>query len=208
MPVTKTTLPHALRIVCRYLNARVTPRNWRNVVLGPFRNTILPHGVEAPDNTPVFGVSSSAELEQILDEYRPFVRRVINVDRYDSPEAVKFCDAITRRAGLELQGLIFNRRTGLLTPIWKTKESSFSEMLYAYLVLALQEVPPRHLHECKSCGKFFLDASRRKMTFCSPRCRNTELVRRYRERHPKKYNKYQRQLMADRYAARKPHDED
>ena len=203
MLVTKAPLPHALRIVCRYLNASVTQHNWRKVALGPFRKTILPRGVEPPDNSPVFGVFSATELEKFLDEYRLIVRRFIHVERYDSADAVKLCDAVTQRAGLELQHVTFNRRTGLLTPIWKTKEYSFSEMLYAYLVLAFQEVPPRHLHECECCGKFFLDSSRRKMTFCSPRCRNTVLVRRYRERHPKRYKDYQRRLMRARYAAGK-----
>jgi hypothetical protein len=204
MQVTKDSLmlPRALRVVCRYANTRVAERNWRNVVLGPFLKDILPRGVKPPE-TPVFGVSSSTELEKILDEYRSFVRRIINLDRYESPEAVELCGALAQRAGLKVHGLIFNGRTGLLTPNWEVKENSFTEMLYAYLVLALQEVPPRHLHECDSCGKFFLDESRRKMTFCSPRCRNRELVRRYRERHPEKYRADQRRIMRDRYAARK-----
>jgi predicted RNA-binding Zn-ribbon protein involved in translation (DUF1610 family) len=204
MPITRRsrTLPHVLRVVRRYLNTRVTPRNWRRVVLGPFRNAILPRGVRPPQ-TPVFGVSSADELQKILDEYRPFVQRLIQLDRYDSAEAIALCKALAQRAKLQVKGLTFNRRTGLLTPSWDTATSSFTEMLYAYLVLAFQEVPPRHLHECESCGKFFLDPSRRRMTFCSPKCRNAELVRRYRERHPEKYRAYQRRLMRERYAAGK-----
>ncbi len=195
-------LPHPLRVVWQYANTRVTPRNWRRVALGPFRTTILPRGMQLP-GTPVFGVSSANELQKILDEFRPFVRQLIRLDSYESAEAIALCKTLAQRAKLQVAGLTFNRRTGLLTPRWDTATSSFTEMLYAYLVLAFQEVPPRHLHECDSCGKFFLHASRRRMIFCSPKCRNTELVRRYRERHREKYRAYQRRLMRERYAARK-----
>ncbi len=170
-------------------------------MLGPFRNIILPRG--APPETSVFGVSSGDELQKILDEYRPFVRRLIQLESYDSAEATALCKTLARRARLQMTGLTFNRRTGLLAPRWDTATSSFTEMLYAYLVLAFQEVPPSHLHECASCGKFFLEASRRRMTFCSATCRNAELVRRYRERHPERYRAYQRRIMRERYAARK-----
>ncbi len=171
-------------------------------MLGPFRTTILPRGVQPPE-TPIFGVSSADELQKILEEYRPFVRRLIQLARYDSLEAIALCKALAERAKLQVTGLTFNRRTGLLTPSWQTQQNSFTEMLYAHLVLAFEEVSPRHLHECESCGKFFLDASRRRMSFCSRKCRNAELVRRYRERHPDKYRAYQRRLMRERYAAGK-----
>src|SRR5216684_2087154 len=110
MPITKhiRKLPHELQVVCHYANTtRVTPRNWRHVVLGPFRKNILPRGMDPPE-TPVFGVSSDTQLNQILDEYRALIRRIVKLESDDSPEAVEVSEMLEQRAGLQRQGLFFN----------------------------------------------------------------------------------------------------
>lgn len=186
------TLPYEFKVVNHYANARPTDRTWRKVVFGLFHKHILPAGVEPPDG-PVFGVSSCEELDAILSEFRDMLHRLIHI-RTDS-EAAELGEMLGAKAGLELQGVLVDRRTGLLTPIWKTRQETFREMLHAYLTLALQKVSYHHIRCCENCEKFFLDSSRRRQKFCSARCRNRVLVQRYRERHPERYRAYQRELM-------------
>lgn len=195
-------LPYPLRIVKHYANARATDRNWHKIVLGLFRKHILPPGVEPPDG-PVFGVTSREHLESILSGFRETLCRLIDLKGLTRSEAADFCEEIAGKARLALQSVTIDSRSGLLTPVWRTGDDSFTEMLYAFLLMALQEVPYRHLHRCDYCEKFFLDGSRRYLKFCSARCRNGELVRRYRARHPEEYRTYQRDLMRRLYRERR-----
>ena len=195
MPLLSQRVPYPVRVVKHYVNATVTERNWRRVVLGPLRRTILSPGTNVPDG-PVFGIASAAQLESELAEFRTVVRALVCVDTDE--EAARLGADIARRANLELDTVTLDRRSGRLEPVWKTKTDSFTEMLFGFLILALQEMPYRHLHCCEGCEQFFVDASQRATKFCSTRCRNRTLVGRYRARDPERYRRYQRELMRRR----------
>lgn len=199
-------MPYPVRVVKHYVNATVNERNWRGVVLGPLRRTILPPGTKLPDG-PVFGIASAAQLETELAELRRVVRALVRVET--DQEAAHLGAEIARRANLEPDDVILNRRSGRLESVWKTKTDSFTEMLFGFLILALQEMPYRHLHFCEGCSQLFVDASQRATKFCSTPCRNRTLVGRYRARNPERYRRYQRELMRRRSAeARKTEPEE
>lgn len=165
-------------------------------MLGPFRKSFL--GDDPVPELPVFGVGSLSQLEEILQEYRATVRALI-APKVTRREVSEQFATIALKTKLVFKTLCLNEED-LATPLWETANSSFTELLYFLLVRALQRVPYKHLRECVECSKFFYAPSRRRSLYCSKRCRDSVMVRRYRLRHPERYREYQRALMRRRNA--------
>jgi hypothetical protein len=157
------------------------------VVVKPFVQLL------SSDASRPFGVASREQLVEVLAQFRDVLSQLVTVrDRDDVRDVLK---TIVTEASLEVDGLSLNPSNGLVVVRHKTQSHSFKEMLYAYLVLAIQEIPFACFRRCAGCSKFFFDGSKRRRQYCSPRCRNRVLVRRYRERNPDRYREYQRGLM-------------
>jgi len=167
------------------------------VVLGVAAKEYAPKGADLPDGS-VYGVSSLEELDRLLTEFRALLSRWAHIREAGEVKRHLLIKETTSRAGLRLKGHVLSKATGLLTPVWDTENESFEEMIYSFLVLALQEVPPTVLHQCDECGKFFYDPSRREVKYCTTRCTNRAMARRHRERDPEAHRRYQRELMRRR----------
>ncbi len=192
-------VPRPLKIALYYGNARSTDRNWRSMVWHPLRNSFLGKE-EPPRDGPLFGVQSRAHLEAVLLEYRSTLARLIHQKRAPHPDVAELLTLVKEKAALQLRRLSIHN--GLVVPEWDTATASFSELLYASLIMALQKVRFENIRMCADadCGRFFLEPSRRRTRYCSKRCRDRVMVRRYRERNPERYREYQRILMRRRYA--------
>lgn len=175
----KRSLP--LRHVLHYVNAHPTEQTWKNVVLGLRRREVLGTG-EWPRDQPVYGVQSFAECVEILHRFRAFVISFTALKSPTSIEAIQLAGTLAERANRVPDRLGFHPRTLRLVQRWKTEKATFEEALYAWLVLALQDVPYPWIHRCRNCETFFASESKREIKYCSPRCRNQALVRRHRQR--------------------------
>lgn len=190
-------LPDALKTVLRYANARPTEKTWRRVVLGPAANLFLTRGAEPPD-LPPYGVESLEALQRTLDQFRHFLLRWIELRRARSLEGKDLRETLKARSKLRLADIGVDPKTKRIFPVYATEAGTFDEMLYSELRLALEQVSPAAIHRCQGCGTFFYDPSKRKLKYCSKRCRNAVMVKRYRTRNPEKHREYQRELMRQR----------
>lgn len=82
---------------------------------------------------------------------------------------------------------------------------SQNDYLRIKLYRLLDGLPSHTIRNCPGCKKYFLNASRRKKTFCSPKCRGRVNAGRWRKdlkENPKKYKAYlkkQREIMSQEY---------
>lgn len=166
-------------VVMRYANAKPSPESWQTAVLGPFRKLIISARTE-PLPGPVFGVASFEELQTVLQEFRDFASEWGKLKRGDHAGARRLMRQLDERSRLQITGYILDRRTGRLVPRFDTETSSFREMLYSHLALALQEVPPRCIRQCIACENIFIVASGQPAKYCSGRCQIRVAMRRYR----------------------------
>ncbi len=78
---------------------------------------------------------------------------------------------------------------------------SQNRYLETKLNLLLNGLPRSSLQRCPApkCQKFFVNVSRRKKRFCSPRCMWRFNAEKRRKDNPEAYRKYQKEVMADKY---------
>ncbi len=163
------------------MNACPTEETWRGVVLGPFAPLFLKPGAKPPESA-TFGVRSLEELERILAEFRQFLVQWINLHGAYTLEAQTLLQILNDRAHLQFKRWWLDAGSGRLFEELETKESTFRELLYSLLGLALKEASFREIHQCEACASFFYNSSGREVKFCSGACRNRTMVRRHRER--------------------------
>jgi len=82
-----------------------------------------------------------------------------------------------------------------LIPLAETHDKYTQLKLYQLL----NGLPGQTIQECQGCKKYFLNATFRKKTFCSPRCMWRVNTAKRREADREGYNEYQAKLMKDRY---------
>ncbi|MGH3427142.1 MAG: CGNR zinc finger domain-containing protein [Mycobacteriales bacterium] len=169
--------PDAVALVLHYANEQATDATWRGIVLGP---GVAFEG-HPKDATP-FGVQSLEAYLAIQADLKTFLDRVLALDSAYAEDARKVAEDITNEARLKFGGWAFSPVNERLFELWDTETTSFRELVFSTLARALRAISFRDLHRCKTCGKFFVDASKRKRKFCSNTCRSRMTVRRHRER--------------------------
>ncbi len=188
--------PTPVRILLHFANARPTERTWRRVLLQPFRKVFSDINLDRIPEAPTFGVSNLAECDALVDDLRVALAPMV---AFKGPISRRAMDEVAVRlsseARLQLVRFRWNNGRRRLEPVWATKEGTAREMLYSFLLLALQEVSPRSLHRCAHCAKYFFDPSERPKSYCSARCRTIDGSLRFQRRHRSKYRLYHRELV-------------
>jgi len=190
-----------LEVVLHYANCEIGEEGWQQVVLGPFQRDFPPPPTR---DTPTFGVRSAEMARSIVGEFRSALDRLTQLQSTEGDEARELLRDITERASLRVDGYRLDADSGRLEPNLSTESGKFRELLFAYLVICLSEIPYYCLCRCRECGVFFQERSRRRPHYCSPRCRSASTVREHRRKNPDHYRERQRELMKKRRNSRTP----
>ena len=186
--------PFAWAPVLHFANAGPTDQTWPSVLL-KFQ------GIRPGPGEKVFGLTSLAEVEPILHEFRALLARLVNTPPGNEIAFSDILSIISARARGTLKGWAPVRGTGRAFPRITTQNDSFEESLYAQLATAMTVEPYTTIKQCSQCQRFFYEPRRRIARLCSARCRARDAktrAGRYRETHQDAYRAYQRELMAKR----------
>ena len=187
-------VPDVWRQTLHFANARVTPDNWRSVLLKL-------QGIQPMPDKPLFGFRTVAELEPVLVEFRAVLGRLACFDSVDAAQGSDLLQLLNARAKGVLKKWIWDRGTGRVFPYFDTENQSFEEALYASLLVAMSVEPFTNVKQCRECARFFYEPHRVVAALCSANCRTRAArtrVERYRREHADQYREYQRGLMAKR----------
>lgn len=179
-----TKVPYAAQVALAYANLHPTPKSWRRQMLRPVNraNVTWYSEGELRDDEPLFGVQSYDELQALLANYQAVVERVVQTQRYDSPDADELWKLILQRARLIVVDWHKDPKTGRVFAEFSTRGETFEEVLYSYLQLALVDTDAAAIRKCHECEQFFYNPSRHAVLYCTDRCKKRIMMRRYRKR--------------------------
>ena len=184
--------PLSARRVIFFANTNPPQRAWRRYVVRHFDRDLHP-----PEGMPIYGIGSRDELMQILTEFRSAVDTLITLPGARSYEGSVLLRLIEHRAQLQHDRHYWASDKRVFRTE-KTANGTFSELLFAQILFALQKAPRTCFRRCETCRRYFFEPTRRLVGYCSQRCRDRARVDRYRERNRERYLAYQRSLMAER----------